>query len=78
LHKENCLSAIAANKHVLCEKPMTINAAESEVVIKAARDKGVFLMEGEFVLSFEMLPSLKFAATNQAFSPQRSGSASSP
>lgn len=47
LHKENCLSAIAANKHVLCEKPMTINAAESDVVIKAAKDKGVFLMEGE-------------------------------
>lgn len=48
-HKENCLSAIAQNKHVLCEKPLTVNAAEADVVIKAAKDKGVFLMEGESI-----------------------------
>lgn len=46
-HKDNALAAIAANKHVLCEKPMTVNAAETEVVIAAAKEKGVFLMEGK-------------------------------
>lgn len=46
LHKQNCLDAIAAGKHVLCEKPFTINASESQEIIDAARKKGVFIMEG--------------------------------
>jgi predicted dehydrogenase len=31
---------------VLCEKPFTINAAEAEEVISAAKAKGVYIMEG--------------------------------
>lgn len=46
LHRQNCLDAIAAGKHVLCEKPFTINAKEAEEVVAAAKAKGVFLMEG--------------------------------
>ena len=45
-HKEQALMAIAAGKPVLCEKPFTVNTAEAEVVIAAAREKGTFLMEG--------------------------------
>ncbi|KAJ6099549.1 hypothetical protein N7467_001084 [Penicillium canescens] len=45
-HKQNCLDAINAGKHVLCEKPFTINAQEAKIVIDAAREKGVFVMEG--------------------------------
>lgn len=48
LHKKNCLDAIAAGKHVLCEKPFTINAKETREIIDAAREKGVFVMEGMF------------------------------
>lgn len=47
LHKQNCLDAIRAGKHILCEKPFTINAREAEEVIDAAKAKGVFLMEGK-------------------------------
>lgn len=46
LHKANCLDAIAAGKHVLCEKPFTINAKEAQEVADAARAKGVYIMEG--------------------------------
>ncbi|CZR68001.1 related to dimeric dihydrodiol dehydrogenase [Phialocephala subalpina] len=46
LHKANCLDAIAAGKHVLCEKPLTINGREAQEVVDAARKKGVFIMEG--------------------------------
>jgi dihydrodiol dehydrogenase / D-xylose 1-dehydrogenase (NADP) len=46
LHRQNCLDAIAAGKHVLCEKPLTINEREAREVAEAARAKGVFLMEG--------------------------------
>jgi predicted dehydrogenase len=47
LHKQNCLDAIRHNKHVLCEKPFTINAKEAKEVFAAARAKGVFIMEGD-------------------------------
>lgn len=44
-HRELCLKAIAAGKHVLCEKPMTMNRAEQEEVLNAAKQKKVFFME---------------------------------
>ena len=47
LHKKNCLDAIAAGKHVLCEKPFTITAKETKEIIDAAKQKGVFVMEGK-------------------------------
>ncbi|HTV25269.1 MAG TPA: Gfo/Idh/MocA family oxidoreductase [Polyangiaceae bacterium] len=45
LHEAQALAAIAARKAVLCEKPMTIDAAGTERLIAAARAQGVFLME---------------------------------
>jgi predicted dehydrogenase len=45
LHAEWTLAAIAAGKHVLCEKPMTANAAEAERVAAAAAAAGVVVME---------------------------------
>jgi predicted dehydrogenase len=45
MHKEWAIAAAEAGKHVLCEKPLTINAAEAEEVIDAARRNDVFLME---------------------------------
>ncbi|CAG7950473.1 unnamed protein product [Penicillium salamii] len=44
-HKKNCLDAIAAGKHVLCEKPFTLNAREAKEIFEAAREKGVFIAE---------------------------------
>lgn len=48
-HLQNALDAINAGKNVLCEKPMTINAKETEILVKAAKEKGVFLMEGRLI-----------------------------
>ncbi|MFB2586898.1 Gfo/Idh/MocA family protein [Herbiconiux liukaitaii] len=44
-HAENALLAISHGKHVLVEKPFTLNAAEAERVVAAAADAGVALME---------------------------------
>jgi predicted dehydrogenase len=44
-HKEWALKAIAAGKHVLCEKPLTLNLADTREIINAARAQGVLLME---------------------------------
>lgn len=45
LHEKQAIACIEAKKHVLCEKPMTIDAAGTERVVAAAKKHGVFLME---------------------------------
>lgn len=45
LHKESMLQCAAAGKHILCEKPFTISAAEAGEVIEAVNRANVFCME---------------------------------
>lgn len=45
-HFENCMLALKAGKHVLCEKPMATKKADAEVLFAAARERGLLLMEG--------------------------------
>jgi predicted dehydrogenase len=45
LHKEWTLRALAAGKHVLCEKPLAMNAVEAEEMAVAAESSGKHLME---------------------------------
>jgi predicted dehydrogenase len=45
LHAEWTLNAIAAGKHVLCEKPFTSNADEAQAVADAAAAAGVVVTE---------------------------------
>src|SRR5687768_12188164 len=44
-HAEWAIKAAEAGKHMICEKPLTINAAETMAVIEACRRNKVFLME---------------------------------
>ena len=45
-HAEWCIKAAQAGKHVLCEKPAAMTAAELEQVLAAVRKAGTFFMEG--------------------------------
>jgi predicted dehydrogenase len=45
LHAEWAIAAARAGKHVLCEKPLALDAAEAERMIAASADAGVHLME---------------------------------
>ncbi|WP_446903064.1 Gfo/Idh/MocA family protein [Burkholderia sp. YIM B11467] len=44
-HAQYTLAALAAGKAVLCEKPATLNAAQLDTVLRAARDAGRLFME---------------------------------
>ena len=45
LHEEWTMRCAAAGKHILCEKPLTVNRAQAERAIDAVRRAKVFLME---------------------------------
>jgi predicted dehydrogenase len=45
LHKEWTLRAVAAGKHVLCEKPLGMDAGEVEEMAGAAKAGGIHVME---------------------------------
>lgn len=44
-HRDFAITSLNAGKHVLCEKPLALNAAEGRQMVKAARESGCLLME---------------------------------
>ncbi|KIM31356.1 hypothetical protein M408DRAFT_258000 [Serendipita vermifera MAFF 305830] len=51
-HYTDVLLALGAGKHVLCEKPFTINAAQATHLTEVAKSKGLFLMEAAWTRFF--------------------------
>ena len=45
LHAEWTIAAARAGKHVLCEKPLALTAAEAQTMVDACAEAGVLLME---------------------------------
>ena len=58
-HKQNALDAIKHGKHILCEKAFTLNAGEAKVVLDAAKEKGVYVMEAMWTRHFPLVRSLQ-------------------
>ena len=58
MHAEVAVKALAAGKHVLCEKPIALKVADAERMVKAARRAGKLLLIGQ-VLPF--FPEYRFA-----------------
>ena len=51
-HEENVLLFLEAGRAVVCEKPLGVNAAQTEKMIAKAREKNAFLMEGMWTRFF--------------------------
>lgn len=56
-HYENVKEVLAAGKHVLCEKPFTVNASEMSELIAMASEKGLFMMEAMWT---RFLPAMEY------------------
>ena len=66
LHREWTLRALAAGKHVLCEKPLALDAAQAVEMAAAARLSGKLLMEA-FMYRFQ--PRLREAVARLRENP---------
>ncbi|HXG24921.1 MAG TPA: Gfo/Idh/MocA family oxidoreductase [Chthonomonadales bacterium] len=51
-HREPCVAAAQANKHIFVEKPLAVNVEDGETIVRAAHDAGVKLMVGH-ILRFD-------------------------
>ncbi|MEN9937859.1 MAG: hypothetical protein RLZZ387_4438 [Chloroflexota bacterium] len=58
-HRANTLAALRAGKHVLCEKPFALNAAEAEEMVAEARSRGLFLMEAVWMRFLPLMDDLR-------------------
>ena len=48
LHYENCKLCLEQGKHVLCEKPFTIDPEQAQQLYRLAEEKHLFLIEDHF------------------------------
>jgi predicted dehydrogenase len=58
-HLEHARLAFSAGKHVLCEKPLTINVAEAEEMVEAASLAGRFLMEAMWMACHPVIRAVR-------------------
>ena len=59
LHAEHTMLALDAGKHVLCEKPMTLEAATTQKLFDAARERGLFLMEAMWMATNPVIRTMR-------------------
>ncbi len=66
LHRDNTLLCLRAHKAVLCEKPLTLNAAEAQELVDASRRERVFLMEAMWTRFLPAMGRLRELLAQQA------------
>ena len=53
-HYQNCMLALTNNKPVLCEKAITVNAAQARTLVREAKQRNLFFMEAEWTRYFPL------------------------
>jgi predicted dehydrogenase len=62
-HFQNTMMALEAGKHVLCEKPFTVNAAQAKKSVETAKKKNLFLMEAVWTRYFPISSRIREMVT---------------
>ncbi len=65
-HFQNAMLALEAGKNVLCEKALTVNAAQARRLVDTARAKGVFFMEAVWTRYFPLSIQVRDLITSGA------------
>lgn len=58
LHHEYVLECVAATKHILCEKSLSIDMEKTQRIVEAVRASSVFFMEGLMYLHHPLMKTL--------------------
>ncbi|RCK55145.1 putative D-xylose 1-dehydrogenase (NADP(+)) [Candida viswanathii] len=58
-HKDQSISCLVNGKHVLCEKPVTVNKKEVEEILEVAAKEKKYFMEGMWTRFFPAIADLK-------------------
>lgn len=58
-HYQHTRLALEAGKHVLVEKPITVNAEQARILFALAKEKGLFLMEAVWTRFFPLTRSIQ-------------------
>ncbi|OQU98940.1 hypothetical protein CLAIMM_04649 [Cladophialophora immunda] len=53
-HFRHTMLALAAGKHVVCEKPLTVNAAQTKILYETARERKLFLLDAVWTRFFPL------------------------
>lgn len=75
-HHENVIMAIEAGKHVLCEKPLAVNAKQAREMVDCARQHRRFLMEAIWTRFLPPVVKMRQLLDQGAIGPPRFISAS--
>ncbi|KAI1615238.1 putative oxidoreductase [Exophiala viscosa] len=58
-HYQNAMLALSHNKPVLCEKALTVNAAQAKILYKTAKEKNLFFMEAVWTRYFPLSKAIR-------------------
>ena len=64
-HKDLCIRAMKAGKHVLCEKTMCVDSAEQEEILSTAKTEKRFFMEAIWTRFFPLVERLRTELKNK-------------
>ncbi len=71
LHAENTILCLNAGKHVLCEKPLAVNALQGRAMVDCAKRNGRFLMEAMWTRFLPLMDKVRELLADNAIGEVR-------